>query len=1244
MRRRLLILLFIPFFLLGGLIWLAGQEWALQWVAQKVVQAGDGDIEIEGVSGTLLGSLEIEKITLGSAERDIRVDHLMFEWNPWRLLQGRLDVSLISADSISVDLKQSSEEPFVLPQSLAPPVSIQVSDVHFDSVSVTQSGVGISLQNVNFSLVSDAAAWRVKDLGFDSPLGNTGINMSLGTARPYRVDGTIRLENELARANASVMLSGDLNRLNVTGNLDGYDAKGQVEAIVTPFASFPFEAVQLDIKGLDPSRIESTWPVADFDARIDVRADKNRSLKGQVAVKNSKPGPFDRNEVPVRFLKGKIGGDVDNILLNDILLDFGKAGQFTGNGQFVSEKVVLALETSRFDLHEISSRIRQTRISGKIRFLQWEKNQDFRIELGENHIRLNARLLKKENELDLEELLVKADRSELRMTGHMNLDEDQAFKLAGEVNRFNFASFGQFAESDLNFRLDISGSLKPRQDILVRYSFLPSRLFNQALAGKGQFHIGNKEINDVNILLTLGANSMSVSGNLGKPGDRLAWKLKAPDLESFGKGYKGALSGEGELNGSLDSMHVAMDLEGTDFLVLGQYGAGKLQARLRFGTELGNRIAINARLDDVTVGSGTWNTIQAGIDGTLRSHDIRITAKNDLFDLVAQATGGLTSKKIWEGRLNILENRGKQPFELSSSVPVRIGSHEISLRNMTLKLPDGQLTVEKLVKKGHLLETSGNARGVPLAYLLAVSPDSGNTVRTTLTFGADWSLVAGRSLDGKVHLYREQGDITLLGDNRIKLGLNTFDVQATFSRNTANLDARIESAKAGTVQARAMTKFVLHNGSWRISKGSPFELSVHADVPSVAWIGPLTGQPDMELDGSLSLQVNGNGTLGNPRLSGNVEGKNLSVSWLSMGVNLSRGEISAELDGNRMQIVKGIIYGPEGRLQIGGGVQLKNGELLSNLHFQTDKLLILSNVDRQLAITGKGDFSLDENRVQLTGEWHVNRAMIILTDSRNVTYSKDVVVLGRPEKKTDNPVPLRFDLKVGLGNEFYLKGKGVDTRLAGQIQAVSAQDNRLRVFGTVNTEDGSYTAFGQKLTIKKGQVTFSGPVENPTIDILAVREFPPTEDVTEVGVSVKGTAQSPKVQLVSTPEVSDTEKLSWLVLGYSGGENGDDQQRALIATAAAAILSTEQSGGLPTRLASTIGLDDIGISSSSQLDETVLSLTKRISSRLYLTYEQGLTGATNLIKLRYIISRRLSLVGQTGTITAVDLLYDWKFD
>lgn len=59
-------------------------------------------------------------------------------------------------------------------------------------------------------------------------------------------------------------------------------------------------------------------------------------------------------------------------------------------------------------------------------------------------------------------------------------------------------------------------------------------------------------------------------------------------------------------------------------------------------------------------------------------------------------------------------------------------------------------------------------------------------------------------------------------------------------------------------------------------------------------MGPLTGQPDMELKGSLNMAISANGTLGSPRLSGSLEiGKDLAVNWLSMGVNLSRGELVA---------------------------------------------------------------------------------------------------------------------------------------------------------------------------------------------------------------------------------------------------------------------------------------------------------------------------------------------------------------
>ena len=54
-----------------------------------------------------------------------------------------------------------------------------------------------------------------------------------------------------------------------------------------------------------------------------------------------------------------------------------------------------------------------------------------------------------------------------------------------------------------------------------------------------------------------------------------------------------------------------------------------------------------------------------------------------------------------------------------------------------------------------------------------------------------------------------------------------------------------------------------------------------------------------------------------------------------------------------------------------------------------------------------------------------------------------------------------------------------------------------------------------------------GPVNDPRLDILAVR---PNLDIV-VGVAITGTALAPHVRLMSEPDMSDTDKLSWLMLG-----------------------------------------------------------------------------------------------------------------
>jgi translocation and assembly module TamB len=194
---------------------------------------------------------------------------------------------------------------------------------------------------------------------------------------------------------------------------------------------------------------------------------------------------------------------------------------------------------------------------------------------------------------------------------------------------------------------------------------------------------------------------------------------------------------------------------------------------------------------------------------------------------------------------------------------------------------------------------------------------------------------------------------------------------------------------------------------------------------------------------------------------------------------------------------------------------------------------------------------------------------------------------------------------------------------------------------------GTYAAYGQKLAIERGVLTFSGPYDNPSLDILAVRRptnnEQPSETNVEAGVEVRGTALAPSARLVSTPSVPDSEKLSWLVLGH--GNQGTTGGEADVLGAAASALLSGSGGGFTSKVAGTLGLDEIGVSGAAKgLESTVVTVGKRLSSRAYLSFEQGATTATSVVRLRYKINPRVTLQLQTGTNTALDVLYSWAFD
>ena len=209
-----------------------------------------------------------------------------------------------------------------------------------------------------------------------------------------------------------------------------------------------------------------------------------------------------------------------------------------------------------------------------------------------------------------------------------------------------------------------------------------------------------------------------------------------------------------------------------------------------------------------------------------------------------------------------------------------------------------------------------------------------------------------------------------------------------------------------------------------------------------------------------------------------------------------------------------------------------------------------------------------------------------------------------------------------------------------------------RLTGTVRIAQGTWTGFGQKLEIERGTLVFSGPVDNPAIDVVAYRRYLPVE----AGVALTGTARVPKLALVSRPDVPEPEKLSWLVLGTGTDTSRSGAQTVALQAAAATLLAGGDPNAKVPSLASTFGLDVVSIrtgqvgnsgesgSAASSAQDSIVTLGKRITDRLFVSYEQSLRGLHNLLRLQYELNERLSVRGSAGTRSAIDLLWQYRYD
>ncbi|WP_066413836.1 translocation/assembly module TamB domain-containing protein [Bordetella ansorpii] len=775
-------------------------------------------------------------------------------------------------------------------------------------------------------------------------------------------------------------------------------------------------------------------------------------------------------------------------------------------------------------------------------------------------------------------------------------------------------------------------------------------------------------IDGVDVDLRLGPNRVQAKGSMGAENGNLTLEAAAPRLDAFWPGVPGGAKLRAKVDGTVARHHATLEAAYTPANSrAGQLGRAPAQASLAL--------------------DGGWGTGQTA-SGQNASTAALIGYRGTLARLDASSAGFAAA----------IEKPLTLAYLPGAAAPA--WQTQVGATALALTFPDKQRIV--LAHGGSRVgagrwETAGQAdnlvinadmvrqlrRALDPASLEADAQREANRVNAAvkgprrIALDVAWDLRFAGALGGKVHVSRRDGDLRIPGDPPIPLGLRqlVLDLTATptsggASRLAATLDVRTE--KMGTIRGQANAMLA----GLGLDERQPIRANLDADIDDLAWVGLFTGDA-LEVGGEVDARLQAQGTLaGGWTASGTVRGQKLRVVRVDDGVRLIDGTLDARLDGDRF-ILNSLRFPAALRVMpaewrtrewVSTNEDAKNGYidasgqwLLSQSQGKVDvkvhRFPVLQRSDRYGMVSGTVTLDAALPRLTLTGDLTADAGWVSLEILQGVpTLDDDVRVVRAGEEKqaASSPMQIGMDVKFDMGPRFYITGMGLDAGLLGSIR-IQMNDGRLTGMGALRTRGGGIEAYGQKLRLSRGVLTFQGRLENPLLDIEALR----TGEQVEAGVKVSGTAQRPRIDLVSYPDVSDVEKLSWLVLGRGPDEGGNDT--ALLLSVGTALLG----GGEP--FYKQFGLDDVSVrtgslgssgsllpdrtvagdvnrDSDSELATQFIVGSKRFSNGITLSVEQALAGSETVGRVSYRLARGLSLDLKGGGVNGLALVYRVLWD
>lgn len=864
----------------------------------------------------------------------------------------------------------------------------------------------------------------------------------------------------------------------------------------------------------------------------------------------------------------------------------------------------------------------------------------------------------------------------IELSASIGLDEYRTSHFQFHLKRLQARHLHPQLAGQMDLNIVADGSLTDQGQITVKVDAGNSRLQTQPLVIRGQAALQGGQLMQLDLLAQLDKNTLTVHSNPDSESQhpRLSWQADLQALAQLMPGFAGQIKGSGEIVQAKDGFSASYQLSGHQLQLPKALRLASVEAQGQASSQAQASVENHIKLKGLSqqdahgIDSPPIDA-ELNLTGTLAQHQLTLNIRDTdptLHRNLLLALNGRWQNTLWQGQLTQLQDADAKVFNLAKPASMTWRSDSgFQLQDLDIRADGGQLQLAQWkyrpAKPANIvtqqaaekvqLQTRGSLTNFPIQALThwLIPENLESLPKEHLRLSAQWDWTLDSQLNGNLHLQRNSGDWQVYDQTNNAwqgLGIQTLQTDISAQHNRLSIQSSIQSNGALDLQFSANTVVTPTFNGVVIEKAAPVTAQLKVNLPQLGWLNKLI--PDMQPSGQLSVTARANGTLARPQLQGELQGASLVFQIPSQGVWLEQGQVHATMADDQVRFDQIHFAGKTGELNARATLKLQPEGWQLDGTMQLNKLQALSRVDRWVQLSGDTQLSMTSQQTAISGNLRIHKGLFELPKADKPALDEDVVIESPQTSQTTASSTLLFrDFVLDFGNkplilpfkeseQFMLRGQGLNGALSGKMQ-LNGMLNELTAAGTLEIT-GTYLAYGQSLTIETGRLIFSGKLPNIGLDILATRQV----ESTKVGIQINGSLQTPQLKLVSTPETSNENKVSLLVLGQPMSQVGSNDM-ALLSVAAGALLSQGDSVSLQTKIAQAVGLDSIDVRGTGPTNYAV-SVGKRINRNLVIGYEKSIVGLLNVGKLTYQLTKRISIETRTGSDNALDVFYGFSFD